>query len=138
LSCGRRSGVKETFCYARGNSCSFWGSRCHPWADGCPASSRRATIARSLEQHLAGLVVEAAIDQRRTSAASPSCVPWGEIWKPQASLPVSGFNATMPHVQGLSPGRAVPFSTGVGLPVPTKIRFRSGSQVPVFHIGLSA
>src|SRR2546426_10618989 len=37
-------------------------------------------------------------------------------------------------VQGLLPGRIGPFSTGVGFPVPTYTRLRSGSYVPVIHI----
>ena len=37
-------------------------------------------------------------------------------------------------VHGLSPGRAGPFSVGVGFPVPTYKRFSSGSYVPVIHI----
>ncbi len=40
----------------------------------------------------------------------------------------------MLQVHGLSPGRAGPFSTGVGLPVPTNTRLSSGSYVPVIHI----
>jgi hypothetical protein len=54
-------------------------------------------------------------------------VSCGEAWKPQASLPVSGLIATMLQVHGLSPARAGPLSTGVGLPVPTNTRFNPGS-----------
>jgi hypothetical protein len=69
-----------------------------------------------------------------TSAASQSWVSCGVAWKPQASLPVSGLTATMLTVHRLSPGRASPFSTGVGFPVPTYTRLSSGSYVPVIHI----
>ena len=47
---------------------------------------------------------------------------------------MSGLSATMLQVQRLSPGRYGPLSTGVGLPVPTYSRLRSGSYVPAFHI----
>src|SRR5882762_8626250 len=39
----------------------------------------------------------------------------------------------MLQVYRLSPGRTVPFNTGVGFPVPQYIRFKSGSYVPVIH-----
>src|SRR5206468_13035512 len=69
-----------------------------------------------------------------TSAASQSCVSCGDAWNPHPSFPVSGSIATIAQVHWLSPGRAGPFSVGVGFPVPTNNRVLSGSYVPVIHI----
>src|SRR5262249_44914720 len=68
------------------------------------------------------------------STASQSWVSCGETENAHTSFPVSGFSATIEQVYGLSPGRVVPFNTGVGLPVPQYRRLSSGSYVPVIHV----
>src|ERR1700690_2232905 len=81
----------------------------------------RAACASSLR----GLPSISASRRTGVSVLSQSCVSWGDAWKYQTILPVSGFRATIEQVQRLAPFLPCPATTGLGLPVPQYNRLRS-------------